>query len=202
MKFLITLTWNLQGYSIRLFIRSTGTAVKSSWAIKCITKKLNYNISETICFHNIHIYIHTHINIYIHSIDPECVRWLWFSFLVRFLFYKSFNILDCIVSMCRMHVNDKMRRIWQEALIAFLRYYPHVRLEWLRGTTKNLRIARVTANISTKHLQSTILSVTTRPACLIRLLVNEKIIKHIKIQNIQWVQNIILVVLWKRRLNQ
>jgi hypothetical protein len=44
-------------------------------------------------------------------------------------------------------MNDELKNIWMEAVMAFLRYYPAICLEGLRKTTKNLRTARAPANI-------------------------------------------------------
>jgi hypothetical protein len=44
-------------------------------------------------------------------------------------------------------MNDELKNISMDAVMAFLRYCPAICLEGLRKTTKNLRIARDPTNI-------------------------------------------------------
>jgi hypothetical protein len=48
---------------------------------------------------------------------------------------------------------DELHRIWKEAVVARLRYYPSICLERLRKTTKYLRICNVLDNIHTKDFR-------------------------------------------------
>jgi hypothetical protein len=44
--------------------------------------------------------------------------------------------LDCTASYCRL-IYDELERIWKEAIVAYSTWYPIIRLEKLRQTTKN-----------------------------------------------------------------
>jgi hypothetical protein len=57
-------------------------------------------------------------------------------------------ISDYIASNERMIVNNELERMWKEAVVAQLRYYPGICLEGLRKTTKtSVRIAGLRAEI-------------------------------------------------------
>jgi hypothetical protein len=53
-------------------------------------------------------------------------------------------------------MTDEFERIWKEAVVALLKYYPTSCLEWLENTTENPgMIAGVSAEIRTKQHPNT-----------------------------------------------
>jgi hypothetical protein len=44
-------------------------------------------------------------------------------------------------------MNDGLKRIWKESIVAYLRYYPGIHLQGLGNTTKNVRIGGLPAEV-------------------------------------------------------
>lgn len=52
-------------------------------------------------------------------------------------------------------MNDKLKRIWKEPVMAYLRYYPDISVDGLKEATKNTRIASVPSKIQSENLPNT-----------------------------------------------
>ena len=84
------------------------------------------------------------------------------TWLILESFNDTFSCMDYITSNDRVVLNNKLKNMWAEAAVTYLRYYTSINLERIRKPTRNLGICSLRESKAASSAYETVMP-TTRP---------------------------------------